>query len=67
MSKRSKTYEELKKDGVLNNFDVKEELKKFEKKDLSGKIQSIIQVEKEIVKLDKTIHELNKYGKSNNN
>ena len=51
MSKRDKYIDDLKKQGLLNDFDVKKELEKWQSKDIVGKMEMLIEAEKDVMKL----------------
>ena len=61
MSKRDKYIDDLKKQGLLNDFDVKKELKKCQSKDIVEKLEMLIEAEKNVMKLVNAGRKLDKW------
>ena len=66
MSRGDKVIAELKKENLWEEPDVENEMEKCKKMDLKGKINMLVQLERDLVKLDYYTKQLNENDRKDN-
>ena len=66
MSRGDKVIAELKKENLWEEPDVEKEMEKCKKMDLKGKINMLVQLERDLVKLDYYTKQLNENDRKDN-